>query len=102
MPGLKYLLPIRRALLKNCPAPACWHPETPLIYMSPICSFAPSSIACQLMDNQQVHRLPRNPSDLKRLARTMGFSGNHEVDEFRESYEARVRKVRAIFERILP
>ena len=56
----------------------------------------------QLMDNQQVHRLPRNPSDLKRLARTMGFSGNHEVDEFRESYEARVRKVRAIFERILP
>lgn len=56
----------------------------------------------QLMDNQQVHRLPRNPSDLKRLARTMGFSGNREIDEFQEAYNAHIRKVRAIFERILP
>ncbi len=52
----------------------------------------------QLMENQQVYRLPRRREDLERLARTMGF---HEADRLLDAYDARTRKVRAVFDRLL-
>jgi [glutamine synthetase] adenylyltransferase / [glutamine synthetase]-adenylyl-L-tyrosine phosphorylase len=55
----------------------------------------------QLMDNQQVHQLPAGPDELRALARTLGVRGPGEAEKLRESYQRRVTRVRAIFERVL-
>ena len=56
----------------------------------------------QLMENQQVHHLPKSDRDLRVLARSLGFRCTDEVQAFRDEYERRVSSVRAIFERVLP
>lgn len=55
----------------------------------------------QLMGNQQVYRLPRRQEDLARLGRTLGFHGADAADRLLDAYDARTRKVRAIFDRVL-
>lgn len=55
----------------------------------------------QLMDNQQVHQLPQGPDELRALARALGVRGSGEAEKLRESYQRRVTRVRAIFERVL-
>ncbi|HXX94761.1 MAG TPA: hypothetical protein VEN81_14100, partial [Planctomycetota bacterium] len=55
----------------------------------------------QLMENQQVYRLPRKEDDLRRLARSSGFRGPDAIDRLLDAYDARTRRVRAIFDRIL-
>ncbi len=52
----------------------------------------------QLMENRQVYRLPRKEEDLKRLASTMGLAG---PDGLLDAYDARARRVRALFDRVL-
>jgi glutamate-ammonia-ligase adenylyltransferase len=56
----------------------------------------------QLMENQQVHHLPKTDRELRVLARSLGFRGADEVQAFRERYDRHVTGVRAIFERVLP
>ena len=55
----------------------------------------------QLMENQQVHRLPRKEEDLERLARTLGFAPPRAPDRLLDAYDARSRRVRACFDRLL-
>jgi glutamate-ammonia-ligase adenylyltransferase len=55
----------------------------------------------QLMGNQQVYRLPRKEEDLRRLGRTLGFRDPGPADALLDAYDARSRKVRAIFDRVL-
>jgi glutamate-ammonia-ligase adenylyltransferase len=55
----------------------------------------------QLMENQQVYRLPRKEEDLRRLARASGFRGPDSTDRLLDAYDARTRRVRAIFDRVL-
>jgi glutamate-ammonia-ligase adenylyltransferase len=55
----------------------------------------------QLMENQQVYRLPRKEEDLRRLARSSGFRGPDAIDRLLDAYDARTRRVRAIFDRVL-
>lgn len=55
----------------------------------------------QLMENQQVYRLPRRAEDLAHLARTLGFRDPHADDRLLDAYDARTRKVRALFDRVL-
>ena len=55
----------------------------------------------QLMDNRQVHNLPKVERELRVLARIMGFRGSYEAEEFRQTYEDWLSKVRSIFDRIL-
>lgn len=55
----------------------------------------------QLMENRQIHRLPKREEDLERLARTMGFRGPGAAQRLLDAYEARARRVRALFDRIL-
>ncbi len=55
----------------------------------------------QLMGNQQVHRLPRAGEDLRRLGRAMGFPGPDADYRLLDAYDARARRVRAIFDRVL-
>jgi glutamate-ammonia-ligase adenylyltransferase len=54
----------------------------------------------QLMDNQQVHRLPDDPLELKVLARTLRFDAPEEGSRLQAAYRDRVQTVRAIFERV--
>ncbi len=54
----------------------------------------------QLMENQQVYRLPRSTEDLERLGRTMGLPGPHAHDRLLDAYDARSRRVRALFDRV--
>jgi glutamate-ammonia-ligase adenylyltransferase len=54
----------------------------------------------QLMDNQQIHRLPDDPLELGALAQSLGFEGPDEVSRLQASYRQRVQTVRAIFERV--
>jgi glutamate-ammonia-ligase adenylyltransferase len=55
----------------------------------------------QLMENQQVYRLPRKAEDLLRLGRTMGFSAPDADRRFLDAYDQRTRKVRSLFDRTL-
>lgn len=55
----------------------------------------------QLMDNRQVHRLPDDWAELRRVARSLAFAGPDEGLRLKEAYESRSRRVRAIFERVL-
>lgn len=55
----------------------------------------------QLMENRQVHRLPKREEDLARLARTLGFRGPGAAQRLLDAYEARARRVRALFDRLL-
>lgn len=52
----------------------------------------------QLMNNQQVHQLPRSERARYALARSLGFA---ELVEFRRTYDAHVQSVRELFERTL-
>ena len=55
----------------------------------------------QLMGNKQVYRLPRDEEDLRRLGRTLGFAGPDSGDRLLDAYDARTRRVRSIFDRVL-
>ncbi len=55
----------------------------------------------QLMDNQQIHRLPEDQSPLEVLARLLGFNGAGAIHQFRAAYDAGAIRVREIFETIL-
>lgn len=55
----------------------------------------------QLMENRQVHRLPKREEDLGRLARTLGFREPGAAQRLLDAYEARARRVRALFDRLL-
>jgi glutamate-ammonia-ligase adenylyltransferase len=55
----------------------------------------------QLMENQQVHRLPRKEDDLRRLGRTLGFAGPEADRRLLDAYDAHARRVRALFDRLL-
>ena len=54
----------------------------------------------QLMDNQQVHRLPDDPLELEVLARTLGIGSPGAGDRLQAAFFQRVQTVRAIFESI--
>ncbi|MCS7091292.1 MAG: bifunctional [glutamate--ammonia ligase]-adenylyl-L-tyrosine phosphorylase/[glutamate--ammonia-ligase] adenylyltransferase [Verrucomicrobiota bacterium] len=53
----------------------------------------------QMEAHQQTHRLPTAAEDLLRLARLMGFSN---PDAFHEALQRHTRRVRALYETILP
>lgn len=53
----------------------------------------------QMEAHQQTHTLPTATRDLQRLARLMGFS---EVDSFEEALRGHMRRVRTIYETIVP
>jgi [glutamine synthetase] adenylyltransferase / [glutamine synthetase]-adenylyl-L-tyrosine phosphorylase len=55
----------------------------------------------QLMDNQQVHRLPPEPGPLHLLARTLGIEGPDAADILRGVSREHTLRVRAIFDRLL-
>jgi glutamate-ammonia-ligase adenylyltransferase len=55
----------------------------------------------QLMENQQVYRLPRKTEDLLRLGRTMGFPAPDADRRLLDAYDQRTRKVRTLFDRVL-
>jgi [glutamine synthetase] adenylyltransferase / [glutamine synthetase]-adenylyl-L-tyrosine phosphorylase len=52
--------------------------------------------ALQLMHNEQMHALPRNPRELAYLARRLDFE---HVDEFVRHYDQHCREIRRIFDR---
>jgi glutamate-ammonia-ligase adenylyltransferase len=55
----------------------------------------------QLMNNQQVHRLPGNAVELQVLARTLGFQGTEVARQLEDAYASHTARVQAIFERVL-
>jgi len=55
----------------------------------------------QLMDNQQVHRLPQSPAEWHILAKTLEMRSFDAERELRETYHEHSTRVRAIFEREL-
>jgi glutamate-ammonia-ligase adenylyltransferase len=56
----------------------------------------------QLMNNQQVHHLPREAHALLVLARSLGMRGADAADQLQERYLRETRQVREVFQRILP
>jgi glutamate-ammonia-ligase adenylyltransferase len=56
----------------------------------------------QMMNNRQVHQLPEDEEACFILARTLAYRAPDEGDQLREDYNEQARKVREIFDRILP
>jgi glutamate-ammonia-ligase adenylyltransferase len=54
----------------------------------------------QMVAERQIHRLPRQPEELERIARGMGFSGNDPAAEFQRALEQHRTRAKRAYERL--